>query len=84
MATALGKSRRSINAYFDELRERGVCEIQAAANQHCTNAITICDNFWPYTRSTRDTRTQDEAAYFKGIKSILSDKAFLAGPIRSA
>jgi hypothetical protein len=74
-ATALGKSRRSVNTYFDELRDHGVCEMQAAINQHGTNAITICDNFWPYTRATSNPPTQDQSVYFRGIKSLLSARA---------
>jgi hypothetical protein len=74
-ATALGKSRRSINTYFDELRDLGVCEIHAATNQHVTNTITICNNFWPYTRVASNATTQNESAYFRGIKSLLSARA---------
>jgi hypothetical protein len=70
-AAALGKSRRSINTYFEELRERGVCIVSPAMNQHQASIIEINDEFWPYTRCVVDPPRESEASYLKNINSLL-------------
>jgi len=48
LARALGKSRRSISSYLDELSTKGVCLVRPAPNQHQTGDIEVADAFWPY------------------------------------
>ena len=48
LAHSLGRSPRSITSYLNELRRQGVCQVQAAANQHQRGSIEIADRFWPY------------------------------------
>jgi hypothetical protein len=50
LAKALGKSRRSVVVYLEELRRQGVCKTQPAKNQHGQGQIEICEAFWPYER----------------------------------
>ena len=52
VAKSLAKSRRSVIAYFEELKQRGVCEVKFAANQHTRGVVQICDAFWPYVIPT--------------------------------
>ena len=47
VAKSLAKSRRSVIVYFEELKQRGVCEVRFAANQHNSGVVQICDAFSP-------------------------------------
>jgi hypothetical protein len=58
VAKSLAKSRRSAIVYFEELKQRGVCEVKFAANQHTIGVVQICDAFWPYVISTRGGDTE--------------------------
>ena len=65
LVQALGKSRRSIVTYLEELRQHGVCRIQPAANQHSVGEIEICDGFWPYDHQSRDSIVS--FSYFQNV-----------------
>lgn len=71
-AKALDRSRRSINAYFDELRTRGVCMITAGSNQHENNKIEICDEFWPYAKIAKAKNSIELSSYLQRIGQLLS------------
>jgi len=43
LAKAVGRSRRSIIIYMDELQRQQVCQVQSATNQHASGQIEICD-----------------------------------------
>lgn len=75
VAHTLGKSRRSIATYFEELRRNGVCRIDPAVNQHQSSKIEICDEFWPYTRSENEPRSPVSDSYFQRVRSLLSARA---------
>ena len=75
VAHALGRSRRSIATYFDELRLQGVCRIDPAVNQHQSSKIEICDEFWPYTRSESDPNSPGSDSYFLRVRSLLAARA---------
>jgi hypothetical protein len=75
VAHALGKSRRSIATYFEELRRKGVCRIDPAVNQHQISKIEICDEFWPYTRPENSATSTGSESYFLQIRSLLAARA---------
>jgi hypothetical protein len=76
IARALGRSRRSVASYFEELRRQNVCQLHPAANQHQSNIIQICDEFWPYTKSENRLKPpQDADQYFVQIRSLLAARA---------
>jgi DNA-binding MarR family transcriptional regulator len=71
LVKALGKSRRSIVTYLEELRQHGVCRIQPAANQHSAGEIEICDGFWPYEKARSSTKTDTVAGYIERARRLL-------------
>ncbi len=71
LVKALGKSRRSIVTYLEELRQHGVCRIQPATNQHSAGEIEICDGFWPYEKARSSTKTDTVAGYIEQTRRLL-------------
>jgi len=72
---ALGKSRRSVVVYLEELRGQGVCKTQPARNQHGRGQIEICDAFWPYERRPPQQKPQSLADYTAYIRRLLEGRA---------
>ena len=71
LVKALGKSRRSVITYLEELRREGVCKIQAAVNQHAGGEIEICDPFWPYERAPIAGELGTLQGYMEEIRRLL-------------
>jgi biotin operon repressor len=71
LARTLGKSRRSVVTYLDELRRHGVCSIQAAVNQDLGGEIEICDPFWPYEKARLSIKTDTLAGYIEQARRLL-------------
>jgi hypothetical protein len=71
LVKALGKSRRSVVTYLEELRRQGVCSTQAAVNQHLGGQIEICDAFWPYEKAESSTRTDTLSGYIEQTRCLL-------------
>lgn len=76
LAQAIGKSRRSIITYLEELTTQGVCRIHPAANQHQPGVLEIDEAFWPYHRQHASPQSAPEADYAEQVK-----RWFLAHPI---
>jgi len=74
LVKALGKSRRSVVAYLEELRRREVCKTRSAANQHGRGEIEICDAFWPYERRPGQQNPQSVADYTAQIRRLLASR----------
>jgi len=74
VAKSLAKSRRSVIAYFEELKQRGVCEVKFAANQHTRGVVQICDAFWPYVLPTTESDTGKADNYINRIRSLLKTR----------
>jgi hypothetical protein len=73
LAVALKKSRRSIVSYIEELRQRRVCRIEAARNQHVAGHIEVCDPFWPYVKCRADQESGGSlTSYMEAIRQLLS------------
>lgn len=75
LVKALGKSRRSVVAYLEELRRQGVCKARPARNQHGQGQIEICDAFWPYEKHLPQQKPQTLADYTAHIRRLLADRA---------
>jgi len=75
LVRALGKSRRSVVVYLEELRRHGVCKTQPARNQHGQGQIEICDAFWPYERQPAEETPQSLADYTAEIRRLLGGRA---------
>jgi len=75
LAAALGRSRRSIASYAEELRKEGVCRIHPAVNQHQRSEIEICDDFWPYTRTATSGESSESRGLLTQVQALLSERA---------
>lgn len=75
LGKALGKSRRSVVVYLEELRRQGICKAQPARNQHGQGQIEICDAFWPYERPPAREKPQSLADYTAHIRHLLAGRA---------
>ncbi len=71
VAKSIAKSRRSVIAYFEELKQRGVCKMRFAANQHTRGVAQICDAFWPYVIPAPAENTECANDYIKRIRTLL-------------
>jgi hypothetical protein len=71
LAKAIGKSRRIVGKYMDELKYKHVCIVRSARNQYARTCVEILDEYWPYHRSSEigdvDDRTGN--AYVGAIRS---------------
>jgi hypothetical protein len=75
LAAELGRSRRSIASYVEELRKKGVCRVQPAVNQHQQSEIEICEQFWPYTRTGTSVEPSENWRFMTRVQSLLSKRA---------
>jgi hypothetical protein len=71
LVKSLGKSRRSVITYLEELRREGVCKVQCAVNQHAGGEIEICDPFWPYERAPSEADTATREGYIERIRQLM-------------
>lgn len=74
LVKGLGKSRRSIIAYIDELRAKQVLNIRPAVNQHFGGELEIQDAFWPYEKETAQARTTDLVGYTEQVRRLLKSR----------
>jgi hypothetical protein len=74
IAKSLRKSRRSVIVYFEELRQRGVCRMEFAPNQHCRGSAQICEAFWPYEISEPVGDDPKVIEYVEGIRALLESR----------
>jgi hypothetical protein len=71
LAKAIGKSRRIVGKYIQELQQKHVCTVRLASNQYARTCFEICDEYWPYQR-TQDVPAADGQVrndYVEAIKS---------------
>jgi hypothetical protein len=71
LAKAIGKSRRIVGKYVEELESKGVCTVRSGRNQHARTSFEIRDKYWPYRRTQEAGDTHDPLpdAYVSAIKS---------------
>lgn len=83
LAHALGKSRRSIPTYLEELVEKRVCRMLSARNQYTTGVVEIRPEYWPYVAdraSAVEEVSRNEESYVEAV-----GKMFLSQPcVRAA
>lgn len=51
LATAIGKSRRIVGKYVEELESKRVCTVRRGTNQYARTSFEIRDEYWPYHRT---------------------------------
>jgi biotin operon repressor len=76
LAQKLGKSRRSIGAYLNELQEKGTCRITSGKNQYDYNIFQFEDHYWPYETDPDENEqpSQEETDYLKTIETFYSSR----------
>lgn len=50
LAHSLGKSRSALARHLTELKDKGVCTVRHAPNQHRRSRLRVRTRFWPYRR----------------------------------
>lgn len=78
LAKAVGRSRRSIIIYMEELQRQQVCRVQTATNQHDSGHIEICDSFWPYEKIRKGEAAQDQNNYVAQIQCLMGSRRCVA------
>ena len=67
LAAAIGKSKRIIGRYVDELESKGVCLVEHARNQYTATSFEIQDAFWPYRRPRQ---AEDPPELYRFVESL--------------
>lgn len=76
LARALGKSRRSIGTYLEELERSGVCRRSSAPNQHSDGILEVSEEYWPYQRHSNAPAGENpqQLQYLEAIRTTLLDQ----------
>jgi hypothetical protein len=71
LARVIGKSRRVVGKYLEELERKGICAIQTGRNQYARTCFEIRDEYWPYhrTQGVGGTHCHQGDAYAEAVKS---------------
>lgn len=70
LARAIGKSRRIVGKYIEELESKGVCMVRLGKNQYDRTCFEIRDEYWPYHRmATENADGPMGNSYINAIKS---------------
>ena len=81
LARELGRSRASLGRCLRELVSQGICELEAAPNQHRGSRLRVREEYWPYKgRTEAASRTAAGAAgevgaYVERVREICSKPA---------
>src|SRR5579871_6500110 len=57
LAEILDRSKKSVGEDLEKLRNAGVCKATRGANQSKRIEIEICDKYWPYVKSPKQTNS---------------------------
>jgi hypothetical protein len=71
LAKAIGKSRRIVGKYIDELKHKQVCIVHSARNQYARTGIEIREEYWPYRR-TAEVKSADDQVRNPYVEEIRS------------
>lgn len=76
LARKLGKSRRSIGTYLNELQQKEICRITSGVNQYDSNILQISKQYWPYQTDPgeNDQANAEETTYLKEIERFYSSR----------
>lgn len=71
-AKTIGKSRRIVGKYVEELANKGVCTVRSGRNQHARTCFEIRENYWPYRRTQEAEGASGPLpnAYVEAIRSL--------------
>jgi len=71
LAGAIGKSRRIVAKYIEELKRKEVCTVRRGRNQYARTCFEIRDEYWPYRRGqdVEGANGQVHNTYVEAIKS---------------
>jgi hypothetical protein len=71
LAKAIGKSRRIVGKYIEELQQKHVCTVRPGSNQYARTCFEICDEYWPYRQTLEVLATNGQVRndYVDAIKS---------------
>jgi biotin operon repressor len=71
LAKAIGKSRRIVGKYIDELKHKQICIVRSARNQYARTCIEIRQEYWPYrqTRAAEPDHGNTRDPYVETIKN---------------
>jgi hypothetical protein len=77
LARALGKSRRSIGAYLQELQNQCVCRVELGRNQYAGGTIQIDPQYWPYVSAEAGVASpsQEQTCYVRSIETFLQSRS---------
>ncbi len=81
LARELGRSRASLGRCLRELVSQGICELEAAPNQHRGSRLRVREEYWPYEgRTEAAARTAAGAAgevgaYVERVREMCSKPA---------
>lgn len=70
LAARIGKSKRIIGRYVDELQSKAVCSVIPARNQHAATSFEIRDAFWPYQRAERAEDAPELRQYIESLRAV--------------
>ena len=84
LVKALGKSRRSVIAYLDELRAKQVFDVRPGMNQHIGGEIEIRDAFWPYEKESAQAKPADLAGYTEQVRRLLKSRGCVSSSFTPA
>jgi len=76
LAHTLGKSRRSIGTYLEELERKRVCRRFSAPNQYLDGILQVSEEYWPYQGqpNAASREGQEERKYLEAIRKLLLDQ----------
>lgn len=67
LAVALGKSKRAIGSYIEELQGLGMCMVLHGRNQYAPSWLQITDQYWPYRRP-QEAAVPESSRYVSAIR----------------
>jgi hypothetical protein len=70
LANAIGKSRRIVGKYIEELQDKQLCTVRSAKNQYGRTCFEISHEYWPYQRMllVEDVSDQADGSYVDAIR----------------
>lgn len=84
LAAALGKSKRIIGCYVDELRSKAVCSVHPASNQHAATRFEIQEAFWPYLRAEPAADPPELRRYVESLRAAFAGLGCTSGDFGAA
>ncbi len=78
LARTLGKSRRSLITYLQELKHRQICSVNMSSNQHAAGTIQIQALYWPYEWAPQESDSastaENQDSYVQAIREYLQSR----------